>query len=479
MIIPLVECEIVRGERLAENSHRTFLSIKRGIETVSDSQNRHAQRQSFPQQRATKEAVLERLEQFSAEMTSEIAGKLSVNSLKGRADIQHLVENAYLKFFPYNALFTRQERGAAKIENELLDICVEIFNGGEQGQANLTSGGTESIFCALHAMREWAKIKYPHIREPEVVAPYSLHATFNKGAHFLGLKIVRVPVGEDFLADTQAIECAITDNTIGIAASAPSWPYGLVDPIEELGQLAIERDLWLHVDACVGGYILPFMRKAGCEIPAYDFSVPGVSSISADLHKYGYAPKPCSTVLYRSERQQQFHYVPVTEWPCGLYLSQSFMGSRPFASTAAAWAVMNYLGEQGYVENAKHILHVKQAIQDTVREIGGLSSWDTHGPLMMIIGQGLDIQQVTGGMRQRGWVLLGILEPAAIHLTVDPMPEDALQKFCADLKQIAAAVKAGENVEQGSLNYGGAGGDDAPKWLQGAIHYMEQDQAVL
>ncbi|MBT5205367.1 MAG: aminotransferase class V-fold PLP-dependent enzyme, partial [Gammaproteobacteria bacterium] len=413
---------------------------------------------------------------------SEKAGKLSVNSLKGRAEIQRVVESAYVKFFPYNALFTRQEKAAAQIENQVLDMCLSLFNGGSLGCANLTSGGTESIFCALHAMRQWARATRPQITEPEILAPYSLHATFNKTAHFLGIKVVRIPVGEDLLADVDEIQAAINENTIGLAASAPSWPYGLVDPIEAMGKLAQHHELWLHVDACVGGYILPFMRKLDCTIPGYDFSVAGVSSISADLHKYGYAPKPCSTILYRSSEQQRYHYVPVTEWPCGLYLSQAFMGSRPLASTAAAWAVMNYLGERGYVENARQILSVKDKIQRAVGEIDGLATWETHGPLMMIKaepchdGSSVNIESVTGAMRARGWVLLGVMEPPALHLTVDPMEEEALQQFIADLIDVTAKVREGDSSALGSLNYGGAGGSQSPKWLLNALAYMDEAQ---
>ena len=423
-----------------------------------------------------------RLDGLQAQMTSEVAGKLSVNSLKGRADIQRVVESAYVKFFPYNALFTRQEKAAAQMENQVLEMCLGLFNGGAQGCANLTSGGTESIFCALHAMRQWAQATRVHITEPEIIAPFSLHATFNKAAHFLGIKVVRIAVGTDLLANVDAMQAAINENTIGLAASAPSWPYGLVDPIESLGHLAQRHDLWFHVDACVGGYILPFMRKLDRTIPDYDFSVTGVSSISADLHKYGYAPKPCSTVLYRSREQQQYHYVPVTEWPCGLYLSQAFMGSRPLASTAAAWAVMNYLGEEGYVENARQILAVKDRIQRAVGEIAGLATWQTDGPLIMITsepcadGAKVDIESVTGAMRARGWVLLGVMEPPALHLTVDPMEEEALQQFIDDLIDVTAIVREGDTSLQGSLNYGGAGGSQSPTWLLNALAYMEEAQ---
>jgi glutamate/tyrosine decarboxylase-like PLP-dependent enzyme len=430
----------------------------------------------FPSQGRSSEQVLAELDQLKQAMTADSAGKLSSNSLKGGEHIQQLIEQAHQKFFSYNALFSFQQAGAAKLENDVMDMCVEIMHGDDESRCNITSGGTESIFCALHGMREWAKENKPEITEPEVVAPYSIHSTFSKGAHFLGIKVVRVPVGKDFLADVEAMREAIGPNTIGIAASAPSWPYGLVDPVEALGQLALEKDLWFHVDACVGGYILPFMREAGADIPLYDFRVPGVTTISADLHKYGYAAKPCSTVLWRSKEVQQYHYVPVTDWPCGLYVSQSFVGSRPLAATAAAWAVLNYMGESGYVENAYKILAVKQAIIDLVDSIEGLSCWPTHGPLLMIqADESLGVERVVGGMSERGWVLLGVNEPPAIHLTIDPMEHDHLGRFLDDLASVVAAIRAGEMDREGLLSYGGVGAaETAPNWLMDCVEYMEK-----
>ncbi len=430
----------------------------------------------FPTRGRSSDQVLAELDQLKQEMTPDMAGKLSSNSLKGGDHIQRLIEQAYEKFFSYNALFSFQQAGAARLENDVMDMCTEIMHGGEEARCNITSGGTESIFCALHAMREWAKEHKPEITEPEIVAPYSIHSTFSKGAHFIGIKVIRVPVADDFLADVEAIKAAIGPNTIGIAASAPSWPYGLVDPVEELGQVALEHDLWFHVDACVGGYILPFMREAGAEIPLYDFRVPGVSTISADLHKYGYAAKPCSTVLWRSKAEQQYHYVPITDWPCGLYVSQSFVGSRPLAATAAAWAVLNYMGESGYVDNAREILAVKQAIIERVEAIDGLSCWQTHGPLLMIqAGTELGIERVVGGMSERGWVLLGVNEPPAIHLTIDPMDHEYLSRFLDDLSEVVAAIRSGRQDREGLLSYGGVGAaETAPNWLLDCVEYMEK-----
>jgi glutamate/tyrosine decarboxylase-like PLP-dependent enzyme len=445
-------------------------------QTVSTSQKR-----SFPACGSSAEEVRKVLDQRRAEITPLTKGKLQIHAFTGRPDIKAVVEEAFFKFFSINALLSYQEETAAAIENELLDMGVEIMSGGTEARANLTCGGTESNFCAFHAMREWAKTSKPQVTEPEVIAPYCGHSTFSKGAHYLGMKVKRVPVREDFHADAAAMAAAIGPNTVGIAASAPCWPYGLVDPIPELGQLALERDLWLHVDACVGGYILPFVRKAGYDIPPYDFSVPGVSSISADLHKYGYAAKPCSTIFWRSKELQRHHYVAVEDWPCGRYISQSFVGSRPFASIAAAWAVLKYLGEEGYVELAHEIMRVKAAITDAVAAIDGLSTWETHGPLLMIRGDDdVDIRLVVGGMKARGWRFFGVQEPPAIHLTVDPMPPAALQALQEDLRAVTAEVRDGASQNAGSLDYAGASPTDKAaatslRWLIEAAE-MLQDQ---
>jgi glutamate/tyrosine decarboxylase-like PLP-dependent enzyme len=227
------------------------------------------------------------------------------------------------------------------------------------------------------------------------------------------------------------------------------------------------------VDACVGGYVLPFFRELGVEMPAYDFSVPGVRSISADLHKYGYAPKPCSTVLWRSQTEQGYHYMPITEWACGLYLSQGFVGSRTLGPVAGIWALMHYWGREGYLENARAILAVKQAIIDCCAATPGLLTWETHGPLLMIASDEFDIRLIVGGMEARGWRLLGVNNPPAIHLTLDVMEEEYLELFLDDLAAIAADVRAGRADEEGLLSYGGVGaGDTAPKWLLSAVEIL-------
>ena len=429
----------------------------------------------LPTSGESSESVLEKVRGLRAAMTPSERGKLSSTAFQGRDEMGKLVYEAFMEFLGWNGLFTFQEPAAARMENDVLDICIGLVSGGEQGRGNLTSGGTESNFCGLHAMRAWARENKPGIVEPEIVAPYSTHSTIHKTAKYLDLKVVTVPQCDDLSADIDALAAAIGTNTIGIVGSAPNWPYGHVDPIEAFGKLAAEHDLWLHVDACVGGYILPFMRELGEEIPDYDFSVPGVRSISADLHKYGYAPKPCSTILWRSQEEQGYHYMPITEWACGLYLSQSFVGSRPMGPVAGIWALMHYWGREGYLENARNLLHIKRTIADACERIDGLRTWPTHGPLMMIAADDFSIQLVVGGMEEKGWWLLGVNNPPAIHLTLDVMEDKDLQRFVDDLDEVCSKIRSGELKEEGLLSYGGVGAEeDAPKWLLSAVEIMEQ-----
>ena len=428
-------------------------------------------------------AVIDKVREFKAAMTPAERGKLSSTAFQGRDEMGQLVYESFLEFLGWNGLFTFQEAAAARMENEVLDICVSLVTGGdaaaaEQARANFTSGGTESNFCGLFAMRSWAREHKPQITEPEIVAPYSTHSTVHKTAKYLDLKVVTVPQKDDLSADVEALAAAIGPNTIGIVGSAPNWPYGHVDPITEFGQLAIEHDLWLHVDACVGGYILPFMRELGEEIPPYDLTVPGVRSMSADLHKYGYAPKPCSTVLWRSQEEQGYHYMPITEWACGLYLSQSFIGSRPMGPIAGIWALMHYWGREGYLSNAQRILEIKRAIAEKCEQEPGLRTWQTQGPLMMVAADDFNIQLVVGGMEERGWRLLGVNTPPAIHLTIDVMEEVDLQRFLDDLGEVCTKIRSGELQEEGLLSYGGVGAEeDAPKWLLSAVEIFDQKQA--
>ncbi|MEW6997751.1 aspartate aminotransferase family protein [Colwelliaceae bacterium BS250] len=432
---------------------------------------------TLPTQGQSYDDIMGQVKSLRAQMTPGQRGKLASTTFQGQEEMEKVVHDAFQEFLEWNGLFTFQEAAAAKMENEILDICVDIMHGGEQGRANLTSGGTESNFNALHAARKWARETKPNVNKPNIVAPYSTHSTVHKVCKYLDLEVIVVPQLADLSVDLDGIKNAINENTIAIVGSAPNWPYGTVDPIEEFSDMCAEHDLWLHIDACVGGYILPFFRELGVDMPLYDFRVSGVRSIAADLHKYGYAPKPCSTVMWRSQEEQKYHYMPITEWACGLYLSQGFVGSRTLGPVAGAWALMHYWGKEGYLNNAKRILHVKDSIIAKCNEIEGLTTWQTHGPLLMIAAEGFNVELVVGGMEDLGWRLLGVQEPAAIHLTLDVMEDEYLQQFLTDLENVVSEIKAGKISKEGLLSYGGVGAvETAPKWLLSAMEIMENEK---
>ncbi|GAL34670.1 sphingosine-1-phosphate lyase [Vibrio maritimus] len=427
----------------------------------------------FPKTGYSQQEVLGKLDELKTEMVPVDGGRFGMYSLKGNEEIQNIIEQAALKFFSFNALFTFMNKPAGQIEDDLVEMIREVFHGSDDMRANFTTGGSESIYCAMKAMRDWARQEMPHIEEPEIIMPYSAHSAFSRGGKYFGIKIVRTPVAEDNRVDIEATKAAINENTIGLVGSAPCWPYGVYDRIEELSDIATEKGLWLHVDACVGGYLAPFVKKAGYDLPYWDFTVPGVRSISADMHKYGYAPKPMSTVLYRGGDEQFHHYTVVDDWPCGPYFTQSLGGSRTFASTAGAWAVMNFLGEEGYVKNAKRIMTIKQMLIDGLAECEDLNTWKTDLSLLIIDSPTLDITKVVGGMGQRGWSLLGNAEPASIHLAIDPITDEQVEAMIRDFKEVVEEIKAGNDQAEGSLAYsGGQGTGYAPKWVKQVIEML-------
>jgi len=440
---------------------------------ASDSNDR-----CFPETGFSNAQIITRLQDFKASLTPDVQGSLSMHCL---ADSEHYMpefrvigDQAYDVFRRFNALFSGLEPAAGAVEDDVLDMCVEIFNGGQEGRCNITGGGTESIYCAMVAMREWARDVKPHITQPELIAPYTAHAAFSRAAHYFGFKIKRIPVGDDWRIDPAHMEAAITPNTIGIVGSAPNWPYGMFDPIKELAAIALRHDLWFHTDACVGGYIAPFAKKAGYPIPEFDLSVPGVCSISADLHKYGYVPKPCSTVLWRSEAQQRYHYYVASDWPDGPYLAQAMLGSRPFAPTAAAWAILNSLGEAGFTEVARQIMLSKERLVAGINEIEGLIPWENDLSLLIVSSQGFDITEVVGGMRKKQWVLFGNEEPPSMSLTVDPLSDDVIELFLSDLREVVNSIRSGKEVEKGQLEYGLAKGGGTPRWIRNAVRLVRE-----
>ena len=368
----------------------------------------------------------------------------------GGEDVVQVANDAYRMYINHNALFAPDLfPSLVKYERELLDALLEMLTAPGGAGGSLTSGGTESIVVAVKAARAWARDHKPDASAPEIVVPHAAHPAFDKAAHILGIKTVRVPTSVDFRADLDAMSQAINENTILIAGSAPSYPYGVTDPISQIGALSQKHNLWCHVDACHGGYVLPFARKLGYSIPDYDFAVNGVTSISVDVHKLGYANKGVSGLLLRDEALVEYQRFTFEDWPSGLYSTRSNTGSRSGGGVASAWAVLNYLGEEGYLRIVERILDTRDRFIDGINAIDGLRVYGTPHAYLVAFGpdpqhlpsKDLDIFAVHDGMLDKGWNSNRIVDPEGIHLFFDNSHHDITEQYLTDLALVTAQAR--------------------------------------
>ncbi len=372
-------------------------------------------------------------------------------------DVLKVAKEAYTMFMSENALGPMAFPSLKRMEDDVVQMGLSLLNAPDTGVGNMTSGGSESIFLAVKAARDCARSRGIDTNDAEVLVPYSAHLAFDRACHYLNLKIVRIPLTNDHVADVAAMENAINDRTIMMVGSAPCYPFGLIDPIEALGAVAKKRDVWMHVDACVGGYFAPFARMNGVDLPVFDFGVEGVSSMSADLHKYGYAAKGASTVLYRNEDLHKHQIFDCADWSAGRMVTPTAAGTRPGGAIAAAWAVMNYLGVEGYRKNAKIVLETRQKLEDAVNGIDGLH---VHGkPQLGLIAFGsdeLDIFSVYGKIFEQQWFTSITSEPPGIHLMLTPAHAPVIDDYIEVLKSAVDAVRAGDgNAKPKKVRYGG------------------------
>ena len=378
--------------------------------------------------------------------------------------LEELLQRAHALYASTNLLNPIAFGSLKRMESEVIAMAGELFHcPGAVG--TMTSGGTESILCAVAAYRDRARRARPWVLRPELIAPTTIHPAFDKAAHYFNVKLVKVPVGPDLRADVRAMAKKISRSTIGLVGSAPQYPHGVVDPIAELGQLAEAHDLPLHVDACVGGWVLPWIERLGRRVPVWDFRVPGVTSISADLHKFGYAGKGASTLVWRSIEAMRHQIFVATEFPGGIYASPTMGGTRPGGPIAAAWAALNALGEDGYLELAKLALDAAEGLRRGIEGIPGLALLGNGDATIVaystpeVVESAADsslwpalVRRVTGGggeaiyaiadrMETRGWTIDRQHRPASLHLTVTANHAHVVDDYLADLAASVAEVR--------------------------------------
>ena len=356
-------------------------------------------------------------------------------------EIDDLLKEAYTLFFSENGLNPTAFPSLSKFENEIIAMASSLLGGDDKVAGTMTSGGTESLLMAVKTARDFARAKHG-ITQPEIIIPSTAHPALDKAGEYFNVRMVHIPVRDDFRADVEATRRAITPNTIMLVGSAPSYPHGVVDPIRELAALAQEHGLLFHTDACVGGFMLPFVRRLGYPVPDFDFNVPGVTSISADLHKYAYAAKPASLVLYRTSELRRHQMFVSTDWPGGIYPSAGMAGSRPGGPIAAAWALLNYLGEDGYLEITDIVMRTAKIFQDGINAIPGLKVLSNpEMSVFAIASDSLDVYELADELALRGWHLDRQHFPPSLHVTVNYVHAQAAAEFLTDLANAAERVR--------------------------------------
>ncbi len=354
---------------------------------------------------------------------------------------------AYMTYLVENGLDPTAFPSVLKLENDVVRMIINLLRGDDQVVGNLTTGGTESILLAVKTARDYARHHKPQIKQPEMVICQTAHHAFHKAAQYFDIKVVMTPFDPlTFRADVEAMRKAITPNTILLVGSAPAYSQGVVDPITDIAALAMEHDLLCHVDACVGGIHLSFMRQLGYEVPAFDWTVPGVTSISTDLHKFGYCPKQASVVMYRNPQLRRFQIFTSTRTTCYTLINPTILSTKSGGPAAGAWAVLNYLGQEGY-------RHIVQAVQEaTARMIAGVQAIEglqVMGKpdmcLFAFTSERLNLFQVVDAMAQKGWTVQPQFSkpnaPRNIHISVNYGNIKRVDEFLQALRQSVEDVR--------------------------------------
>ncbi|MDP7038781.1 MAG: aspartate aminotransferase family protein [Myxococcota bacterium] len=368
--------------------------------------------------------------------------------------IHELINKVYEDFGMTNALNPMAFPSLQACESEVLSMSASLL-GNPDAVGTITTGGTESICMAMKAARDWARSE-KDITKPNVIVPTTVHPAFQKAGHYFDIEVRVASVGPDFRVSLKEIENQLDDNTMMLVGSAPNFPYGTIDPIEEIGQIALKAKTLFHVDGCLGGFMLPFLKRLEYPLPPFDLSVPGVTSMSADLHKYGYSAKGASAVLYNSRDLRKKQFYVYTEWPGGLYGSPSMTGARGGAPIASAWALLQHLGESGYMKLARHTNEAADQIKKAIDTMDDL--YILGKPAMNVFAFGsdtVDVYALCDVLAKKGWVLDKLQKPNALHMMISPIHVKKADSFSQDLQAALKTVKEGNiQVEGQAAMYG-------------------------
>lgn len=379
-------------------------------------------------------------------------GKTAVYVFNAGPEVERVQKEAYTAFMSENGLGPAAFPSLARMEAEVVGFGLSLLHGPQDAVGTITSGGTDSITMALKAARDFARKEKGVVGPLNIVLPRSAHPAFDKAAAVMEIEVRRTPLNA-YLADPEAMAAVCDAATVMIVGSAPCFPYGLIDPIAALSDLAIARDLWLHVDACVGGYIAPFVRMNGEDIPPFDFELPGVRSMSADLHKYGYCAKGASTVLFRTAALRKFMIFDFRDWPGGRMVTLTLAGTRPGGAISAAWAVMNFLGVAGYREKQGLVTATRAKIAAGAEALGFTVLGQPKLGILAFTHPDVDCQAVWGKLRERGWFTSLTTEPKSLHLMLSPFHAEVADTYLTDLAWALGEVRRGDGATVGEVRY--------------------------
>lgn len=397
----------------------------------------------FPEKGTNVDDLLREMDDLSAHDADWRKGRTFSLVFYPGEQVAEVGKRAYTRFFMENALSPASFRSLSRMESEVVSMTASLLHAPAGAVGNMTSGGTESILCAVRAAIAFADSRIPDGHKGNLVMPETAHPAFNKAADYFGLELRIVPGTGDALCITaDAMAQHVDDATVMMVASAPAYPHGIIDPVEEIGKLASRLGIWLHVDACVGGFLIPFIERIDEPVMPFDFRVEGVCSISLDLHKYAYAPKGASVIIYREPALRKGQYYVYSKWAGGLYASPSVSGTRSGGAIAAAWAVMRHMGAEGYADYARQTLHASRKIQQTVNQINGIRiTGEPLLPVFSIMSDGkVDIYRLGDALSARGWHLDRQLSPPSLHLSVTFGNVAFVDEFIADLRSSVAEV---------------------------------------
>lgn len=373
-----------------------------------------------------------------------------------KKDVINVVRDACKEFLYHNPLHYDMYPTATQMEAEVISMTAHLYNGGKTACGITTSGGTESILMSILTYRDWAR-DTKGIKNPELVAPKTAHVAFEKACHYFGIKYVTVDVNiKTGLAPLGKIKSAINSNTIAVVASCASFPYGTIDDIPRLSKITKRYNVGLHVDCCLGSFIVPFCAENGVKLPTFDFQLDGVTTISVDPHKFGQAPKGISVLLFKNKELRKFAIYATAKWPGGIYATPTMAGSRPAAPIAGAWAAMMYYGHEGYSGQAKLVLEAAQkfaeGIRDTIPQLTVIGDPKTSVVAFRSTKRNLDIYAVYDACSKKGWKMGALQKPPGMHLSVTPFNASTIDSLLVDLKEAVEQVLANPKAKKTGMS---------------------------